>query len=253
VTGPDLNGLRVIVTGASSGIGLAIAGKLAASGSIVGFHHRRPINELQDVLSASDKGPGKLIPLQGDLRVVAERDKLIPQFTEIAGGLDALINNAGAVKDYKDFRKLPISSWEETMHVNATAPFALCQAAWPHFEANGGGRIINISSAAVGYGGGASGVHYVAAKAALEAVTKSLSKAGAKENILVNTVRCGVIETPMHSRIKGYDEEKFKKRIDMIPIGRAGDPAEVAELVAFLISRHGAFITGEIISISGGD
>ena len=106
------------------------------------------------------------------------------------------------------------------------------------------------SSAAVGYGGGPNGVHYVAAKAALESLTTSLAKAG--QNILVNTVRCGVIDTLMHKKIDGYDEAEFD-RVRRIPVSRLGTPEEVAELVSFLISDHGAFITGETIPISGGD
>lgn len=248
-----LEGLRVLVTGASSGIGLGIARKFAFGGAVVGLHHRRPQTDLRSDLSALKECDGKVIPLQADLLVASERDKLVERFVAAAGGIDALVNNAGAVKDYRHFRELPAAAWDETMAINATAPFALSQAAWPHFESNGSGRIINISSAAVGYGGGPNGVHYVAAKAALEGVSKALSKAGAAQNILVNTVRCGVIETPMHARIEGYDAAKYADRVTRIPVGRAGLPDEVADLVAFLVSAKGAFITGETISISGGD
>ena len=246
-------GQRILITGAASGVGFAIARKCLETGDCVGFHYRAPSDEIKVKIELLGQASGRVVPLEGDLLDAGDRDSLVSKFTEVSGGIDVLINNAGAVKDYSHFRDLPISSWEETININATAPFALCRAAWPHFEAQGYGRIVNISSAAVGYGGGPNGVHYVAAKAALESLTTSLAKAGAGQNILVNTVRCGVIDTPMHKKIDGYDEAEFFDRVRRIPVGRLGTPEEVAELVSFLISDHGAFITGETISISGGE
>ena len=96
-------------------------------------------------------------------------------------------------------------------------------------------------------------MHYVAAKAALENLTLGFAKEGAEHNILVNTVRCGVIDTPMRTRIAGYSEEDFQKRINLVPLKRAGKPQDIARMVLFLAAETGNFITGEIFTVAGGD
>jgi 3-oxoacyl-[acyl-carrier protein] reductase len=113
-----------------------------------------------------------------------------------------------------------------------------------------GGKIINISSISVKYGGSAQTLHYGAAKSALETVTLGLSKAGAKHNILVNTVRGGFIDTPMHQKL---GRTNIEKRIEMIPLKKAGKPRDVAGMVLFLASEAGDFITGETFTVAGGD
>lgn len=249
----SLAGKRILVTGAGTGIGAAIAQALGASGAHVAVHYRRSRKEAGEVVRRIVEGGGKAELFQADLTKRASREGLVPAVVRRLGGLDALVNNAGWVVDYKDFRQLRDKAWDQTFELNAKAAFFLAQAAWPHLEKAGGGRIVNISTAAVRYSGGASSVHYVASKAALEAVTLSLAKIGAPVNILVNAIRCGVIATDMHARIAGYDRAKFVKRAKQVPLGRAGQPEEVAGLVSYLVGATGAFVTGQIIAISGGD
>ena len=124
-------------------------------------------------------------------------------------------------------------SWDKTFHLNARAPFFLAQSAFEYMKDHGGGKIINISSISVKYGGSSQTLHYGAAKSVLETVTLGLSKAGARHNILVNTVRGGFIDTPMHQKL---GRNNLEKRISMIPLKRAGSPKDMAGMILFLAS-----------------
>ncbi|MEO5372888.1 MAG: SDR family oxidoreductase [Alphaproteobacteria bacterium] len=250
---PGLKGRRVLVTGAGSGIGRAVALALGRSGASVGLHYHASAGGAGETAAAIDAAGGQAWLLRGDLADTAVRDRLVDDFVAVAGGLDVLVNNAGIVADYADFRELSEAAWLDTFAVNVQAPFWLCRAAWPHLAAAGGGRIINISSAAVGFGGSARNMHYTASKAALEGLTIALAKEGAPVGILVNAIRCGLIESGMHLRVPGYDEERYRRRAAEVPLGRAGRPEEVAAMVAVLASEEGGFITGQVIAIAGGD
>jgi 3-oxoacyl-[acyl-carrier protein] reductase len=250
---PSLKGKRVLVTGASSGIGAAAAAVMGAQEAWVGIHFRQNEAGATVVAEQVRAAGGRVLLLDGDLCVPDERDRLVARFVAEWNGIDVLVNNAGGVSTYADFTELEETDWDDTMDINAKAPLWLSRAVWPHMVAQHCGRIINVSSAAVGYGGSAKGVHYTASKAALEGVTAALAREGAKSNILVNAVRSGLIATGMHRRISGYSEEQFLHRASLVPLGRPGDPYEVAATIAFLASREGGFITGQVIAVAGGD
>ena len=121
------------------------------------------------------------------------------------------------------------------------------------FLEQGGGKIVNISSATVGYNGSLRSVHYVGSKAALEAISKTFAKDGVKHNILVNVLRLGLMNTPMHTRTPGYTQKHLEARAKLVPLGRMGESEEAARWVRHLLGPDSDFMTGQIISLSGGD
>jgi 3-oxoacyl-[acyl-carrier protein] reductase len=249
-----LNEQHVLITGASGGIGGAIAEMFIKHGAIVGLQYNRGKGTLQKRLDGLDTKDGQVILLQGDLTATNVCEELVAEFLEKThGNVAVLVNNAGGIDNYCDFRDLSNEDWDRSMTLNAKAPLWLSRAVWPVMSDQSYGRIINIGTAAVRYGGSPKNLHYIAAKAALEAITTSLAKEGAKSNILVNTIRCGMIQTNMNTEIAGYSDADYQKRAAMVPVGRTGKPEEIASMVTYLASETGSFITGQHLTIAGGD
>ena len=245
----SLKNKKVLITGASGGIGSCMALLFAEYGANVGIHYNVGKNESTILVDKIKKMGVDGAAFQADLTKESSKS-IIPSFISHFGGLDVLINNAGAAIGPKDILDLDEDSWDKTFWLNTRAPFFLAQKAFKHMKENGGGKIINISSISVKYGGSSQTLHYGAAKSALETITLGLSKAGAMHNILVNTVRGGYIDTPMHQKM---ERKNPKERIEMIPLKRAGKPQDMAGMVLFLTSEAGNFITGETFTVAGGD
>lgn len=248
----SLKGKRILVTGASSGIGAAIAEHAAGFGACVGLHYRQNREGAQTVLDKIKLSQGKAALFEGDLLQETIRNNLISDFVTEFGGIDGLVNNAGCAFGYQHFSILDEESWDNAYCLNVKAPFILTRNAFKYMKENGGGRIINISTVGVKYVGPKS-MHYTSSKAALDTLTIGFAREGAKHNILVNSIRCGLIDTPMHTKIEGYREEDFRKRASLVPLQRIGTPADIAGMAAFLLSDCANFITGEIFSVAGGD
>ena len=240
---------KVLITGASGGIGSLTALLFAEYGAIVGIHYNKGKNEASKLIDKVNKMGGNGAAFQADLTNESSKS-VIPAFIGHFGGLDVLINNAGAVIGTKDILDLNEESWDKTFWLNARTPFFLAQSGFKHMKNKGGGKIINISSISVKYGGSSKTIHYGAAKSALETITVGLAKAGAKHNILVNTVRGGFIDTPMHQKLGRKNPEE---RIKRIPLKRPGKPQDMAGMILYLASETGNFITGETFTVAGGD
>lgn len=246
----QIQGSRVLVTGASSGIGASVAELFSSFGAVVGLHYNVSEQKAVQISEQLIQKGGEVHLLQGDLSDYSVSTNLVSRFVEKTGGINVLINCAGAIIGFEHFLEVSTEDWNTTLALNLTAPFLISREAFRYMKDHGGGKIIMISSIAAKFGGSDTSVHYGAAKAGLEAVTRSLSRAGAPCQILVNTVRAGVIDTPLHEKI---GRRSMKERISKIPLQRAGRPGEVAMVCLFLASEHGDFITGEIYNITGGD
>ncbi|UCB56995.1 MAG: SDR family oxidoreductase [Candidatus Omnitrophota bacterium] len=246
----DIKEKKVLVTGAGTGIGACIAEVFASCGAFVGIHYRNSKKEATALKNHILKCGGRAELFKVNLLDSSSREKLIPAFVKAFGGLDILINNAGGIYGFKDFLKLDEKSWEDTFTLNAKSAFFLARDAFFYMKRHGGGKIINISSVSAKYGGSSQSIHYGAAKAALEAVTKGLARAGAKYNILANSIRGGFIDTPFHKKIA---RENITERINLIPLKRAGKPIDIAKTALFLGSSAGDYVTGETFTVAGGD
>lgn len=245
-----LSGKRVLVTGGGTGIGASIVEVFAEAGAGVGLHHWRSEAGAR-ALAERLRARGVEIHLfRADLLDPTARDGLVPEFLARFGGIDVLVNNAGAPLALAHYLELGPESWRREFSLNVDAPFFLAQAAMRKMRESGGGRIVNISSIGVKYAGSAQTLSYSAAKAALEAVTRSLAKLGAEHNILVNAIRPGVVGATLQRMMPS---EEFNRRVDLIPLKRPGDPREVAEMVRYLASDAASYITGQIIAVAGGD
>lgn len=246
----SLQDKRVLVTGGATGIGACTAELFAQQGVTVGIHYNSNKPEAE-ILAARIKDLGrKPILIQGDLLDPLSRDHIIPEFIASAGGIDILVNNAGAIIGTRHFLDMKPEDWDKTISLNLTAPFFLARSAFSHMKEHGGGRIINISSIAAKYGGSASSIHYGAAKAGIEAVTRTLAREGAASNILVNAIEPGVIDTDFHKKI---GRSSLTERVKNIPLKRAGDPVDIARLCVFLAAESGNYITGQVYGVTGGD
>ena len=244
-----IRGKKVLITGASGGIGASMALLFAEHGAILGLHYNSGKEAADSLVMEVEKYGSQASLFQADL-LRESSETLVDAFIDHFGGIDILINNAGAVLGFKDFLELDDKSWEETFKLNAQVPFFMAQRAFAYMKKNDGGKIINVSSVAAKYGGSERSLHYGAAKAALEAETIGLARAGAKYNILVNAIRGGFIDTPFHQKL---GPKNIEERVQLIPLKRAGQPKDVANMALFLASEGGDFITGEILGITGGD
>lgn len=237
-----------LITGCNSGLGVAVAEKLIEDGYSLIAHYHSDCSGIDRLIAANPEV--KILKVQAELDK-AGTEKIVKTIKKEAGSLKLIINNAGSIVREMTVSDIDWDITEKSFGVNMIAPLILSSSAFEVMRDNSGGKIINISSVGAKYGGGETTIHYGMAKSALDALTLNLSRQGAKFNILVNSVRPGVIDTDFHK--KNTPGKDMAKRIKMVPLGRMASAEEVADLVAFLASDKADYITGEIITIAGGD
>ncbi len=243
-----MKGKRILVTGASSGIGYQIASDFLKQGAHVGAHFRSDENGVNRLFHQSLSGQCKTF--QADFAQSSEIYRLFDEFLAWQEGIDVLVNNAAEAAAPLPLEDLSENAWDTTFQVNLKAPFLLSQSALSQMKKQAAGRIINISSVGVKFGGSANTAHYSASKAGLEAITRSFAKAGAPFNVLVNAVQAGVTDTPIHSKLGRTD---MTDRVNLIPLRRLARPEEIADTVLFLSSEKSSYISGAIITVAGGE
>ena len=237
----------VLITGASRGIGAAIAEKFAAEGwnlALTCIHSKEKLETLADKLHTSYGVT--CLTFAGDMGNETDVQNCFGQIAERFGGVDALINNAG-ISRVGLFSELSLDVWEHIMRTNSTSVFLCTRQALPHMLKQKSGSIINISSV-WGCVGASCETAYSASKGAVNALTMALAKELAPSHIAVNAIACGVIDTDMNAC---FTEEERRDIAGEIPAGRFGQPEEVAEL-AFSFACQTPYLTGQIIRLDGG-
>jgi 3-oxoacyl-[acyl-carrier protein] reductase len=239
----DLTGKTALVTGASGGIGAAIARTLHAQGARVALSGTRA-----DALEAlaSELG-GRAFACPADLRDPAAADALIAASEAAAGPLDILVNNAGLTRDMLALR-MKDEDWQTVLDVDLTAPFRLCRAALKGMLRRRAGRIVGIASI-VGSTGNPGQSNYAAAKAGLVGMTKALAQEVGSRGITVNVVAPGYVQTAMTAALTAEQSARLAERI---PLGRLGQPNDIAAAVAYLASDEAAWVTGATLHVNGG-
>jgi NAD(P)-dependent dehydrogenase (short-subunit alcohol dehydrogenase family) len=244
-------GQRVIVTGASSGIGRATARRFLESGGSVALVGRRA-DALREAAADAAEAGAKAIIIAADLADDRQSEAAFAQAVEALGGLDVLVNAAGILKSGR-IEATSLALWDEMMNINLRSVFQLMQLAVPHLETSRG-NIVNVSSV-TGLRSFPGVLAYCVSKAAVDQLTRCAALELAAKGIRVNAVNPGVVVTGLH-RAGGMNDDAYMAFLEHSktthPLGRVGDAGEVAELIAFLASDRAAWITGETISIDGG-
>jgi acetoacetyl-CoA reductase len=241
----DMNGQVALVTGGIRGIGLAICERLMNRGVKVAAGYS---SNQQAAEQFCDKYADRGVSIhQGNIGSSADCERVIAEVLQAHGQLDILVNNAGITVD-KTVRKMTPEDWDRVVHVNLSGAFYLSRAILQHMLDRGYGRIINISSV-IGSAGGFGQANYAAAKSGMFGLTMSLALETAAKGITVNTVTPGYITTDMTAAVPAAAMERVIARI---PLGRLGEPNEVARVVEFLADPESAYITGQVYPVNGG-
>ena len=242
-----LAGKVAVVTGASRGIGRAIAEDLAAHGAKVVINYNSSSAAAEEVVAAIKAAGGKALSMKADVSNPEEVEKMVDTIHEQFGRIDILVNNAGVTRD-ELLISMEKEDWDRVIATNLGGLFNCSKAVAKYMMVQKSGRIINMSSVA-GERGGRGQSNYAASKGAVNAFTRSVAMELARKKITVNAVAPGVVATEMSSEVIRRAQDII---LNSVALKRLGQPEEIAKVVAFLASDDASYITGEIIRVDGG-
>jgi 3-oxoacyl-[acyl-carrier protein] reductase len=246
----DLARKAVLITGASSGIGAALARAFAAQDAVLALHYNSHESEMRSLAEEITRAGGKPQLVRGDLSKRGEARRVVDEAAQAIGGLDVLINNAGGLGERRPLVNIDDQLFDFVFDLNVRAVLEASTAAAAHFEKRGGGNIINVGSIAGIDGGGSGASLYATAKAAVHNLTRHLANDLAGKNIRVNTVAPGAIATPFHARTPAARMDAMR---DATAMGRVGVAADCVGSFLFLASNElSGYITGNMIHVNGG-
>lgn len=241
----------VLVTGASSGIGAAVARAFGSLGAHVVVHYNRSAEAAQAVRDDIEASGGKGWTVSADLTDPVAAARLVDDVLAQHGRVDVLVNNAGDLLRRGPVTELSDEEFVEVVALNLGSVVAICRQVLPAMRERGRGAIVNLTSIAARTGGGGGAVAYATAKGGLSTFTRGLAKETATSGIRVNAVAPGIIATPFHDRHTSADQ--LSAMVDGIPMGRPGSPEECVGAVLFLASDAlSSYVTGQIIEVNGG-
>jgi NAD(P)-dependent dehydrogenase (short-subunit alcohol dehydrogenase family) len=245
--------LVTIVTGAGRGIGAATARWLANAGHNLVINYRNDPDSAEQVAEAAKAGGVRAVAVQADISREADVDRLFIEAAQRLGQVTGLVNNAGITAHVGDLADTPVEVLRLILDVNLLGPILCARRAVQDMStqrSGHGGAIVNISSAAATLGSAHEYVHYAAAKAGIDAFTVGLAKEVAAEGIRVNAVAPGTIRTEIHAA--AGDPGRPERIAKLAPLGRAGEPHDIATAVAWLLSPEASYVTGAILRVAGG-
>ncbi|QYN37169.1 SDR family oxidoreductase [Pseudonocardia sp. DSM 110487] len=251
VTMLDFSGQVVLVTGAGSGIGAAVAEGFGRLGAHVVVHYGHNREGAEKVAGSIQEAGGQASVVSADLARPAEAARLVDEVAARHGRLDVLVNNAGDLLGRMPVTEMTDEQFARVMDLNMSSVFAACRQAVPVMQRNGSGAIVNLTSVAARTGGAGGSVAYATAKGAVSTFTRGLAKEVARTGIRVNAIAPGIIVTPFHERHTSDDQ--MAAMVSGIPMGRSGTPDECVGTVLFLADpAMSGYVTGQVIEINGG-
>lgn len=245
----DFSNRIVLVTGSASGIGRAIAHRFAEAGAQLVLHGLNQQEATDTVARELHEKGARTLQTDGDLTDPELVRAIAAQIQDHAGRLDVLVNCAGASPLKNRLEDMPLADWNRVIAINLTSQMLMCQAALPLLRKSDAPAIVNISSSVTRVGGVPGGIAYTAAKGGVDAFTRALARELAPEGIRVNAVAPGLVESDFHPFSA---KANYTSVVDLIPLGRIGEPADLAGPVVFLASKDAGWVTGEIVEATGG-